>query len=51
MINALRHDLEVQRLDNEEHARQELSAANNEINQLRATVVALREQLEQHDAG
>jgi chromosome segregation ATPase len=50
-INALRHELEVQRLDNQTHARQALSAANSEITQLRATVMSLREQLERYDAG
>jgi HAMP domain-containing protein len=47
----LRQNLEVQRIDNEAHVRESLAAANDEIQQLRATVTTLREQLEQQDAG
>jgi P2-related tail formation protein len=41
----------VQRLDGKADTRNAVAAASDEIHQLRATVTALREQLEQHHAG
>jgi hypothetical protein len=50
-IDALRQELEISRLDGEAQRQQALASASDQITQLRATVTALREQLEHGNAG